>query len=45
MLSVLNIELEWENDKAFSYQKASLFQGVLMEQINSAYGEDYIKTD
>lgn len=40
MLSVLNIELEWDKDKAFSYQKASLFQGVLMEQIDSAYGEE-----
>lgn len=40
MLSVLNIELESEKDKIFSYQKASLFQGVLMEQIASDYAKE-----
>lgn len=40
MLSVLNIELESEKNKIFSYQKTSLFQGVLMEQIDSAYAEE-----
>jgi len=40
MLSILNIELKSEEDKAFSYQKASLFQGVLMEQIDSSYAEE-----
>ncbi len=40
MLSILNIELKPEKEKTFFHQKVSLFQGVLMEQIDSDYAEE-----
>lgn len=39
MLSTLRMELGYKKEKSSFYQKASLFQGVLMEQIDSAYAE------